>query len=221
VLVGAFAYECNVFSGMEAVTRMLTGEDWVVALVQVANALLVTALSLTGSTESVSLGLSSVVVLMIALILTTVAIAGVPAQLWSGLLPSFPESSNGADDSTEVALGVIGTTATPLGLLMASAIARGAEMSAMREGAKARPLPATQCASRHLLCSAAGVGVASVMCGVVSALVLLSGTALHGDVESFSLARLAGVFEDQMGPAGRWIFATGVSWPARVELAIS
>ena len=34
VLVGAFAYECNVFSGMEAVTRMLTGEHWVVALVQ-------------------------------------------------------------------------------------------------------------------------------------------------------------------------------------------
>ena len=44
------------------------------------------------------------VVLMIALFLTTVASAGVPDDVWSGLLPTFPASSSSGEDSTEVAL---------------------------------------------------------------------------------------------------------------------
>lgn len=187
--VRSFAYECNNFAGtMAAIEMLLTppanasaaaaaavqpvncSDRAAVAAAhadaathvvggpelfarQTLNALLwplAFAIYLSG-TRRVSLLCSGVVGFMLLCFAVTLAGAGLPPpmQTLRGLVPSIPPGAS------ELVLGVMGTTSIPVNILMGSSLARDApSLGAMRRG----------------------VGLASMLSGVLSLLVQLVGT---------------------------------------------
>ena len=134
------------------------------------------AMLASGGTHRISLLLSAVVAVMIGCFATTLLGSGVHVDVLSGLVPSIP------DGASELALALIGTTAIPVNLLMGSSIARSSDQVTMRRG----------------------VGLASMLSGLISLLVLLVGSHVptHPACAPFQLRDVAHVLEGVMGPAG-------------------
>jgi len=188
VLVGSLAYECNIFSGTLSAITMLT-DDWRLQLSAACiNGPLCIALVLSGSTASVSAALGFVAFGMVVLFGVVVSMSGLEPGFAAGLIPSFPHGS------VPVALGVMGTTAVPLNLLLSSALARGVTMSSMREG----------------------VAISSLLTGVISVLILAVGVEAHSFKDrahgeaGFELNDLAEVLRGVAGESGVRIFAIGL-----------
>ena len=114
-------------------------------------ALPVTVLLITGGgAERVSLLLSVVVAWMVVCFAAALSGTGAPPGLLFGLVPTIPAGA------AEVALAVMGTTAIPLNLLLGSSLARTSSLESMRQG----------------------VGLASLLSGLISVLVQLIGASV-------------------------------------------
>jgi len=134
VLAGSVAYECNIFSGVASGVELLTDESAIRLAFLWLNGPLCCALLLAGSTDAVSAALGVVAFMLAVLFGAVVAACGLQPGFVSGLVPSFPPKS------VPDALGLMGTTAVPLNLLLGSAIAKGGTVAAMREGVAAASL---------------------------------------------------------------------------------
>ena len=83
---------------------------------------------LAGSAQRVGLMLSVVVAVMVACFGGALSGTGVPRTLLFGLVPRIP------DGAAEVALGLMGTTAIPVNLLLGSSLAKESSLPSMRRG---------------------------------------------------------------------------------------
>ncbi|EOD37474.1 hypothetical protein EMIHUDRAFT_440344 [Emiliania huxleyi CCMP1516] len=191
VLAGSVAYECNIFSGVASGVELLTDESAIRIAFLWLNGPLCCALLLAGSTDAVSAALGVVAFMLAVLFGAVVAACGLQPGFVSGLVPSFPPKS------VPDALGLMGTTAVPLNLLLGSAIAKGGTVAAMREG----------------------VAAASLLTGLLSLLILAAGAEasptfapvhLADETASFELRHLAEVLQRIGGSAGVSCFAVGL-----------
>ena len=128
VVFGGLAYEANNFAGTMSAVKLVVHNDACLYAINVLLGPLCTVLVATGSTQHISYLLSAVVALMIVCFSVAIAGSGIPVPLLPGLLPRIPAGSS------ELALGLVGTTAIPHNLLLGSAIARGASVREMRHG---------------------------------------------------------------------------------------
>mmetsp|Transcript_29173 Transcript_29173/g.92311 ORF Transcript_29173/g.92311 Transcript_29173/m.92311 type:complete len:354 (-) Transcript_29173:638-1699(-) len=191
VLAGSVAYECNIFSGVASGIELLTDKSTIRLAFLWLNGPLCCALLLAGSTDAVSAALGVVAFMLAVLFGAVVAVCGLQPGFISGLVPSFPPKS------VPDALGLMGTTAVPLNLLLGSAIAKGGSVAAMREG----------------------VAAASLLTGLLSLLILAAGAEasptfapvhLADETASFELRHMAEVLQRIGGSAGVSCFAVGL-----------
>ena len=204
VIIGSFAYECNNFAGVMASVEMVVTDSGTRYLI---NALLGPGCFLMlayGHVDRISMLLSVVVLQMIVCFAAIIGGTGVSSSFAHGLVPTIPEGGG------EMALGVMGTTAVPLNVLLASSVVRdaGGGLGAMRRG----------------------IALASLLSAIISVLIqivgdraspraeaeatagLASGANATGTSSShaFAMRDLLPVITATVGDGGVWGFALGL-----------
>ncbi len=101
------------------------------------------------------------------------------ALLQGSLLPNIPQNTN------TLVLALVGTTVVPYNLFLGSGLARSQKLSDIR----------------------LGLGIAIPLGGIVSAAILVTGTAMDG---SFEFSRLAATLGQKLGSWAPWLFAVGL-----------
>ena len=167
IVIGSFAYECNNFAGVMASVEMVVTDSGTRYLI---NALLGPGCYLMlayGNVDRISMLLSVVVLQMIVCFAAIIHGTGVSSTFAHGLVPTIPEGGG------EMALGVMGTTAVPLNVLLASSVVRdaGGGLGAMRRG----------------------IAVASLLSAIISVLIQIVGDRASPRAEAEAVVAAAGL----------------------------
>lgn len=177
ILIGAIAYEAgNILGGVSGALLSLDAPRWVLTLAIGAAAGVLLAL---GSPARIARLLSVLVAVMgIGFIAVAAALAPPIGELLSGLaVPSMPGGSG------LLVIALIGTTVVPYNLFLGANLAKG------------RPLDETRF----------GLAVAVAVGGLITAAIVVVGSALEGE---FSFEALAALLSDRLGA---WA-ATGLAF---------
>lgn len=179
VIAGCAAYEAGNILGAAAgaALRLPLPAPALAASIAAAAALLLW----TARTATVARILGGMVAVMgIAFVATAVEIAPPLGEVARGLaVPSIPEGSS------LLVLGLVGTTVVPYNLFLGAGLARGHSLREARFG----------------------IAVAVVLGGVLSAAIVVAGTAV-GNAVSFEA--IGAALEERFGAAGPWLFAVGL-----------
>jgi Mn2+/Fe2+ NRAMP family transporter len=136
-----------------------------------------------GNVDDISKGLGLVVVLMTAVFASAAAQIGVePETILYGMIPTVPKGAG------VLALSVIGTTAIPFNLFLASAIAKGNTVKSMRTGMK----------------------LATCVAAVASTFIMIVGTGVKETSGAFTVHELGLTLRETVGEFATKCFAFGL-----------
>lgn len=184
LVLGAIVVGCAAYEAgniLGGVAGARLGFDLPASWLTLGCAAVAAALLWPGRPAGVAKAMSALVAVMgIAFLATAVALRPDPVELLRGTLVPALPPGSGL-----LMLGLVGTTVVPYNLFLGSGLARGQELSSIR----------------------LGLAVAVVLGGLISMAVVVVGTAVQG---SFSFDQLAAVLETRLGPAGRWLLASGL-----------
>jgi Mn2+/Fe2+ NRAMP family transporter len=179
VVLGCAAYEGGNILGAVAGVHLVVGTaPWLLTL---ATGVLAVAVLLSGAAPRVARVLGALVAVMgVCFLLAALRLGPDPLAVVRGaLVPSVP-SGGGA-----VVLALVGTTVVPYNLFLASGLARRQSLAEMR----------------------LGLGVAVPLGGLISAAVVVTGTAVEG---SLTFPGLAAALAERLGPFAPWLLAVGL-----------
>ncbi len=179
VVLGCAAYEGGNILGAVAGVHLVVGTaPWLLTL---ATGALAVAVLLAGAAPRVARALGALVAVMGGCFLVAALRLGPDplAVVRGALVPTVP-AGGGA-----VVLALVGTTVVPYNLFLASGLARRQSLGEMR----------------------LGLGVAVPLGGLISAAVVVTGTALEG---SLTFPGLAAALADRLGPLAPWLLAVGL-----------
>ena len=179
ILLGCAAYQAgNILGGAAGA---ILGTDWPKGIVTLAIAVGAAVLLALGSPQRIAQALAVLVAFMgLGFLLVAITLAPTVGALFSGLvIPHLP------DGSLLVAVALIGTTVVPYNLFLGSSLARGTDLGETRFG----------------LAIAIGLG------GLITAAIVVVGSALAGE---FSFEALADLLAEGLGEWARYAFALGL-----------
>ena len=179
VVLGCAAYEGGNILGAVAGVHLVVGTaPW---LLTVATGTLAVAVLLSGAAPRVARFLGLVVAVMgVCFLVAAVRLGPDPLQLLAGVLRPQVPGGSGA-----VVLALVGTTVVPYNLFLASGLARRQSLADMR----------------------LGLGVAVPLGGLISAAVVVTGTAVEGHL---TFPGLAEALAQRLGPLAPWLLAIGL-----------
>ena len=181
ILVGTAAYEMgNLLGAVEGIKLLFDIPSYMLVLVIGVIAAILLSIP---SLRIVSTILGILVVIMgIGFLVTAIMVKPAFNEIIKGtFIPSFPGPQAGM-----LVLALIGTTIVPYNLFLGSGLSKkGQSLKEMRFG----------------------LSIAIVLGGIFSMAVLIAGSAISG---TFSFEALAGVLQDRMGPAGKYLLGFGL-----------
>jgi len=181
ILVGTAAYEMgNLLGAVEGIKLLFDIPSYLLVLVIGVIAAILLSIP---SLRIVSTILGILVVIMgIGFLVTAIMVKPAFNEIIKGtFIPSFPGPQAGM-----LVLALIGTTIVPYNLFLGSGLSKkGQSLKEMRFG----------------------LSIAIVLGGIFSMAVLIAGSAISG---TFSFEALAGVLQDRMGPAGKYLLGFGL-----------
>ena len=181
ILVGSAAYEMgNLLGAVEGIKLLFDIPSYMLVLVIGVIAAILLSIP---SLRIVSTILGILVVIMgIGFLVTAIMVKPAFNEIIKGtFIPSFPGPQAGM-----LVLALIGTTIVPYNLFLGSGLSKkGQSLKEMRFG----------------------LSIAIVLGGIFSMAVLIAGSAISG---TFSFEALAGVLQDMMGPAGKYLLGFGL-----------
>jgi len=182
--IGNSAYMCNNFASAMSSIGLL--HERTLGFTVLMASLLAGMLLLTltqGNVDDISKGLGLVVVLMTAVFASAAAQIGVePETILYGMIPTVPKGAG------VLALSVIGTTAIPFNLFLASAIAKGNTVKSMRTGMK----------------------LATCVAAVASTFIMIVGTGVKETSGAFTVHELGLTLRETVGEFATKCFAFGL-----------
>ena len=181
ILVGTAAYEMgNLLGAVEGIKLLFDIPSYMLVLVIGVIAAILLSIP---SLRIVSTILGILVVIMgIGFLVTAIMVKPAFNEIIKGtFIPSFPGPQAGM-----LVLALIGTTIVPYNLFLGSGLSKkGQSLKEMRFG----------------------LSIAIILGGIFSMAVLIAGSAISG---TFSFEALAGVLQDRMGPAGKYLLGFGL-----------
>ncbi len=181
ILVGTAAYEMgNLLGAVEGIKLLFNIPSYLLVLVIGVIAAILLSIP---SLRIVSTILGILVVIMgIGFLVTAIMVKPAFNEIIKGtFIPSFPGPQAGM-----LVLALIGTTIVPYNLFLGSGLSKkGQSLKEMRFG----------------------LSIAIVLGGIFSMAVLIAGSAISG---TFSFEALAGVLQDRMGQAGKYLLGFGL-----------